>query len=474
MSRPILYCLVLAGAFSRCASAQPVVTMVLNRTSYSAAVSPGGWVMILGYNLATGPLSAQAGSLADTLGGTSVTVAGTPAQLLSVSENEIDALISPQVAIPRNTVVPLVVTSGAGRGTYNIRLTRNAPAIMTRSDGSGRALLYDTNSHAVETLSPEDTVIIYATGLGPTDDSGRAVDDVEVYIGDQKAQVLSAGLVSDSPGVYQVKAIAPAPATDRLYLRTGGWQSNIASIPIRGGMNTANVTGAIDGLNPSSDPVYPKTPQRPCLGDYDRGPCGPIGMSESMPVILHAGTFAVSFDIVAGAGPFTVAAVGEAGGSIVTIDPASGTYTATVTLPTQAARVGNFSLSIVPLWDYLSCNWISAVCLPFPASQVPQSRSTPWLLRALQMLPAPDTAPPGSPNGFLQASGNLNGSRFSIDGQNNGTLASFGGFVQVPYGPFERGVSRFSLYVDRRLIASKELPYVLYQRAPAAYGPDDF
>ena len=191
-------------------------------------------------------------------------------------------------------------------------------------------------------------------------------------------------------------------------------------------------------------------------------------------MILHAGTFAVSFDIVPGAGHFTVAAVGEAGGSIVTIDPASGTYTATVTLPTQAARVGNFSLSIVPLWDYASCNWISAVCLAFPGSQVPPNRTTPWQLRAMQMLPAPNTAAPGSPNGFLQASGNLNGSRFTIDGQNNGTLASFGGFVQVPYGPFESGVSRFSLYVDGRLIASKQLPYVLYQRAPAAYGPDDF
>ena len=50
----------------------------------------------------------------------------------------------------------------------------------------------------------------------------------------------------------------------------------------------------------------------------------------------------------------------------------------------------------------------------------------------------------------------------------------FGGIIQVPYGPFVAGVSTFSLYVDGRLIASKGLPYLLYQRAPVNFGPGSF
>jgi hypothetical protein len=41
--------LLLAGAFACTPSTQPVVTMVMNRTSYSAVVSPGSWVIIAGY-----------------------------------------------------------------------------------------------------------------------------------------------------------------------------------------------------------------------------------------------------------------------------------------------------------------------------------------------------------------------------------------------------------------------------------------
>jgi hypothetical protein len=36
------------------------------------------------------------------------------------------------------------------------------------------------------------------------------------------------------------------------------------------------------------------------------------------------------------------------------------------------------------------------------------------------------------------------------------------------------GVSTFSLYVDGKRIASRDLPYLLFQRAPAGFGPEDF
>ena len=465
--------LIFVSVFACSTVAQPVVTTVVNRASYSAVLSPNSWVVIAGYNFAATSLSAPAGSAPATLGGVSVTVAGLPAPLVYVSPDQIDALIPAQTAIPQNTVVPLVVTSAAGKVTYNVRLTRNAPALFISPD-TGQALVFDANFRPIDMIEPQDTVILYATGLGPTDSSGRVVDPVEVYIGDQKAQVPYAGLAPGLPGIYQLNALVPPLATDRIYVRSGGWQSNIVHIGVPSGTNTANVQGTIGGLYPSSDPGYPTTPQRPCVGDNDPGPCGPTNVFDGLSIMLHAGVFTVSFDIVPGAGPFSVAAVGEAGGSIISIDPAAGTYTASVTTLTPAERAGDYSSTIMPLWDYSSCDWKSAMCQPFPANIVPVSRIDPYWARATGMLPAPNTTAAASSNVFLQASGSLSGSRFAVDAQNNSSLSLFGGIIQVPYGPFDAGVSTFSLYVDGRLIASKGLPYLLSQRAPVNFGPGSF
>ena len=147
--------LVLAGALGCVASAQPAVSAVLNGASYSAVVSPGCWVAIFGGKLASTSLTAQAVPLPTTLGGVSVSVAGLPAPVLYVSPNQINALIPFEVAIPQNTVVSLVVTSPAGSGTYNIRLTRNAPAIFTRNGaGTGRAHVFDSNFQAIKNPIP--------------------------------------------------------------------------------------------------------------------------------------------------------------------------------------------------------------------------------------------------------------------------------------------------------------------------------
>ncbi len=446
------------------ASAQPVVSAVLNGASYSAIVSPGCWVAIFGTNLAAVPASAQLVPLPDMLGGVSISVGGLTAPLLYVSPNQINALIPIEVAIPANTVVPLVVNSPGGSSTYNIRLTRDAPAIFTRTGNeTGRAFVFDSKFQTLDTVGPQDVVILYATGLGPTDSSGRVVDTVEVFIGERSAEVLFAGLAPGLPGVYQLNVVAPVPATDRVYLRSGGWQSNIADAGIRSGMNTANVSGTIDGLFPSSDPGFPSVPQRPCVNEDDPGPCGASG--ESFSNILHAGSFTVGFDILPSASPFDVAAVGEAGGAIITIDPRSGTYTASITTLTAAARAGDFSSSISRLWDYASCGLISAVCQPFPASIVPASRMTPYWVRAAQMLPLPNAPATPTPNGLVRASETLGGSRFVINDQSLSNLSKFGGIVQVPYGPFPSRLSTFKLYVDGKLVSSRDLPYVVANRA---------
>jgi hypothetical protein len=74
----------------------------------------------------------------------------------------------------------------------------------------------------------------------------------------------------------------------------------------------------------------------------------PCGGAQSLSVMLHAGIFHVTFDILPSAGPFDVAAVGVAGGTVISIDPASHTYSASVATITAAAAAGDFSQSVVP------------------------------------------------------------------------------------------------------------------------------
>lgn len=322
MMRKILTILLLAGAAACSASAQPMVSAVLNAASYEALLSPGCLIAIFGTNLAAAAASAPAIPLPTALGGVSISIAGLPTSLLYVSPSQINALIPFETAIPTNTVVPVVITSPDGNVTYDIRLTRNAPAIFTRNGaGTGRAFVFDRNFQAVDTIGPRDVLVLYAAGLGPTDGSGQVVDDVEVYIGERRAEVVFAGLAQGLPGIYQLNVIAPAPATDRLYLRSGEWQSNIVDIGIRAGANTVNATGTIDGLYPSSDPFLTLPP---CTRDKTEVRAGTESHSR---VMLHAG-ISVSFEILPSASAFSVAAVGEAGCSLISIDPSAGVYTA--------------------------------------------------------------------------------------------------------------------------------------------------
>lgn len=130
--------------------------------------------------------------------------------------------------------------------------------------------------------------MFYATGLGPVDASGRLTDSFDVYLGERKGQISSAAPISGLPGVYQVQVTAPTfLATDRLYVLSGGWQSNIVDVLIRAGSNTANVSGAIYGLYPSSNPFF-TLPM--CTSDDPNAP--PCSSGQDLGVMLHAGSSA--------------------------------------------------------------------------------------------------------------------------------------------------------------------------------------
>lgn len=440
--------------------AQPSISAVVNAASYDGAISPGCWVTIMGSGFADTTLSADTPPLPTNLGGVSVTVNGLVAELLSVSPKQINLVIPMDTVVPNNTVVPLTVTSGGGVGRpYNLRLLHHAPGIFTRNgSGTGRALLFDGDSQPVDTVSPGDTVTLYATGLGHTaGKSEKVVEDFEVYLGDRRAYVVFAGLANGLTGFYRIDVTAPVLATDRLYLRSGGWQSNITEVGIRGGTNVSGVAGSIDGLYPSSDASF--------------------GLATSFALMLHVGTFTTSFDIAPSAGPFDVAAVGEGGGAIISIDPTAscendsgatsrGKFTASISTVTPDGARGDFSSSIYPLWDYLTCDPAGWACLAFPLSTIPEPRLGKSWTAATQALPGANALTAAGANAFLRGSGCLadlmpaaGGSHLVIDAQNNRIFSAFGGFQQLALGPSSTRVSMFKLYVDGVRIASKDLSY---------------
>ena len=247
---------------------------------------------------------------------------------------------------------------------------------------------------------------------GPRTLRGPCSTPSKVYIGERQAQVLSATLAPGFPGIYQLNVTAPVPATDRLYLRVGGWQSNIADVGIRSGANTTNVLGSIEGLYPSTDPFFNLPP---CL-DESSILCN---AGQSLSIMLHAASFNLSFDIVPSADPFDVAVVGTGGESVISINPAAGTYVAVVSTLTADATRGDFSKSVVPLLDYTACDQ-TLVCFVFPGPSIlPASRIDPCWLQAIRMLPAPSVITTTNPNAIVQVSGSLSGRRLAIDGQTN-------------------------------------------------------
>jgi len=475
---PVIALSLLAITHTEAVFAQPSVAAVVNGASYGAALAPSCWAVIFGNGLAQSTATAQSVPLPATLGGASVTVAGVPAPLLYASATQINVLIPFEVPLSAGlNQAAVVVTSGGSSSTpYGIPLNRDAPAIFTtNSQGTGPAIVFNPNFQLVKNVAPADIVILYAAGLGQTDPPASSaagasptgplsnvVDQLEVFIGDQKldsSAVLFAGLAPGFPGIYQLNLKVPAGlATNQIFIREAGWQSNAPEIGTAEGQNVANVTGSIVGIYPPSNPGAAPF-QIPAVSNP---------LSES--VMLQAVAFKVSFQILPSAQPFTVAAVGEAGSAIISIDPAKGTFTGFATTPTAATRAGDFSQSeLSAITDFLSCNPVTSVCSYLPGGVIPASRLDPGQVSALNWLPLPNTPVSLSSTGRFQSGGSIiAGSTFTIDGtdpsSNNFAAGLFGGWLQLPYGPFATHDSTLELFVDGQLIASATVTYPLVHR----------
>jgi uncharacterized protein (TIGR03437 family) len=309
------------------ALAQPAIQATLNGASYTTDLAPGSVAAVFGTQLAPGIASASGTPLPLQLGGVSVTVNGVPCPLAYISPGQINLVIPFQVTTlngSQTVTVPVVVTTPAGASApFNVKLTRTAPALFAQ-DGTGRgdALVLDGNFHPASAIG-SDPIILYATGLGPTDppgsaDSGgagseplnRVVDAVNVLVGDSPAQVLFAGLAPGLPGVYQINVIPQGAISNHLTLIVNHRQSNTLTLAIPVGTNVKNVSASIRSMG-SGELIY-------------SSPGRLVTFSE----ILFGAGFTLSFDFLPGAKPFQLVARYSGGADVIQevihIDPGAG------------------------------------------------------------------------------------------------------------------------------------------------------
>ena len=455
VSRTLLLLSVAVGA----SWAQPTILGVTNGASYSGNLAPGTWASIFGTQLASDMATAQSVPLPPQLDGVSVTIGGITAPMRFVSPSQINVVIPFELSLPAaGSAVPVVVTTPAGKSSaFNVLLSRNSPGLFTEDASSGGAAwVFDANFNPVTAIGT-DPIILYAAGLGPTNPpassaSGgasseplnRIQDNLSVFVGDRLADILFAGLAPGFPGIYQLNVVPHGAVTDRVYLTVNGWRSNVAKVPIAAGSNVANVTGSIDGLYPSTLSLINGTAPT----------TGPINAS----VMLMAAQFSTSFDILPNAKPFYVVATSEGGTAVIDIDPVQGTWQATLSVPTQPARAGDFSASeFLSVLDFKTCS--ASGCEPFPNELIPLTYWDPIFVKAEDMIPLPNLPFGKSATGSFSASGTLSGTHFDTASIPLPAFGSFGGFIQIPHaGPSAR-TTTFRLYVDGALITARDVNY---------------
>ena len=234
----------------------PKIAAVVNATldPTQVALAPGGLFTVLGSNLAkvTGNIDGFNGAdWPAALAGAQVTVGGKPARLLYVSPTQINAQVPYEVTTVGQPVV--VITANGPSNGVGIIASLYAPAIF------GGAVFKAIDGSQVTAANPAtagDSLLIYATGLGPTTPgltsgqlvpAGSPATTVPVYTtaavtvnfgGTNAAASRSAG-VPGLGGVYQVTATVPAgltPGTVKLRLQ----MSFAASNPIGASYSVSN------------------------------------------------------------------------------------------------------------------------------------------------------------------------------------------------------------------------------------------
>ena len=233
----------------------PVITAVANGASFQAGVVANSWVTVQGTSLAPKTddwsNSIVNGALPTSLDGVSATMGGKPAYVYFISPGQLNVL-APDV--PAGPITVTVITPSGTSANFATTASVYDPAffawpgnqaVATRTDYSFAAKPGTFAGATTVAAKPGETIILWATGFGPTTPAapgGFAVPSDRTYatatlpsinIGNIPALVDGAALASGSAGLYQIAVKVPGSLTDGdwpVQASIGGVQSPAGTI----------------------------------------------------------------------------------------------------------------------------------------------------------------------------------------------------------------------------------------------------
>jgi uncharacterized protein (TIGR03437 family) len=207
------------------AVAPPTIAAVVNAADGTQPVAPGGLISVYGQQMSPVNMATNQIPLPTALGESCLTINGTPVPMLFVSSQQINGQI-PFSAIGNSTMT-LRTPGGISNNLY-FTILPAAPSVFrsgTAGPQTGLATIIRADDGQLVTptnpIHPNDTLIIYATGLGATSPviaSGMpapdgvlptAVIQPTLTLGGMPLNVEYAGLAPGYIGVYQINAKVP-------------------------------------------------------------------------------------------------------------------------------------------------------------------------------------------------------------------------------------------------------------------------
>jgi uncharacterized protein (TIGR03437 family) len=199
-------------------------------SGHNTTVAPGSLISIFGSGLAGALSTANSIPISTQLGDVdSVTINGTAAPLIFVSDGQINAQVPWAVGTGQANVV--VNRAGTASAPMTVQVNQFAPAlfglnlgtlqaIATNADGSLTAASSSVPGISAHPATAGDTIVLFATGLGPVTptpaDGANSLDTTRqtttiptVLIGGAQATVSSSVLSPQFVGVYQLNVVVP-------------------------------------------------------------------------------------------------------------------------------------------------------------------------------------------------------------------------------------------------------------------------
>jgi uncharacterized protein (TIGR03437 family) len=204
----------------------PQISSVVNAADGTQPVAPGGLISVYGQQMSPINIATQQIPLPTALGESCLTVNGVAVPMLFVSSQQINGQLPTTVS--GSATMTLYTPAGISNNFY-LSILSAAPSIFltgTAGPETGLATVYrDDNGQLItptNPIHPNDTITIYATGMGltsplvsagmpaPSNPLSNTVIAPLVTLGGVPLNVMYAGLVPGEIGVYQVNASVPS------------------------------------------------------------------------------------------------------------------------------------------------------------------------------------------------------------------------------------------------------------------------